>query len=677
MLNFQAVLTNVKFDIDCRNVLYFDNREAQENYFSVASLFSSAQPINFNAGSLIETTIIYQVQENESINDILSKNYCIIKDNNENATLKYYYYFVKNAMQDSGNQVKVWLELDIFQTYFIDMEFSDCEILKAHLNRFVDNGDGTVSFDGNPESKLFEGEALATFPKKLVERKTFALTTDRTPSEIVSETIELMDNNFISWIYVYLNKSILNAEFSGLGFPTKARVMREEVDEQYLTMPYVVLAFPMVKQGGFAVNMQRRFETTYLWDFSSFMASVLPQIASHILDIRLSQTAPFPNMNFFDSYLIKSDLDTKIITIEDMKSEEHTNNTYAEFFPLGRVQGGSSGYMACIIYTHVVDTELYYSLKDGMNSRTISSGIEYSFQKNEIVGSLKNKKFNPKLLSEKFTEIRLGQGLAEPFIYDAQKMNTNDILMLWRESIVPGITRSFIALIDNDTDNDNNFYNKKTFESMLGTSLSQDSSFPYSENQLSTYLANNKNFFLQNSINRAANLVGGLFGAGAQLRGAETMKNSVPSTMGAYTGLVNTGLDYLTSKVNENLTVDNMKNAPESYQKLNGNPALSLSVNDNRTYVEVWQALENELEIANDYMCQFGFTVNTIGNLKDFVNIRKYYNYIEADIQETGGIPISKTVHERFKEMFARGVRFWNNDSFSYELENYERWLEA
>lgn len=676
MLNFKAALTSVKFDIDCRNVLYFENREAQENYFSVASLFSSAQSINFNAGSLIETTIIYQVQGNESINDILSKNYCIIQDNNENATLKYYYYFVKNMIQDSGNQVKVWLELDIFQTYFIDIGFSDCEILKAHLNRFVDNGDGTVSFDGSPESKLFEGEELGNFPKKLVERKTFALTTDRTPSEIVSETIELLDNNFISWVYVYLNKSVLNVDFSGLGFPTKARVMREEVDEQYLTMPYVVLAFPMVKQGGFAVDMQRRFSTTYVWDFASFMASVLPQIQPYILDIRLSQTAPFPNMNFFDNYLIKSDIQTKLITVEDMSDSEHSNNTYAEFFPLGRVQGGSSGYMTCIVYTHVVDTELYYSLKDGMNSRTINSGIEYSFAKNEIVGSLKNKKYNPKLLSENFTEIRVGQGLSDPFVYDAQKMNTDELLLLWRESIVPGITRSFVALIDNDTDNENNFYNKKTFESMLGASLAQDSSFPYSENQLSTYLANNKNFFLQNSINRAASLVGGIVGGGAQLKGAETMKNSVPSTMGAYAGLITTGINYLTSKANENLTVDNMKNAPESYQKLNGNPALSLSINDNRTYVEIWKALDNELEIANDIMCQFGFTYNRVGNIKNFTNNRKFYNYIEADIQETTGIPISKTVHERFKELFARGVRFWNVDTFSYELENYEKWLE-
>lgn len=673
MLNFQAVLTNVKFDIDCRNVLYFENREAQENYFSVASLFSSAQSINFNAGSLIETTIIYQVQENESINDILSKNYCIIKDNNENATLKYYYYFIKNIMQDSGNQVKVWLELDIFQTYFIDIEFSDCEILKAHLNRFIDNGDGTVSFNGETNSSLFENEELKNFPKRLKKRETYVLTSDRiggglVPSEISSSTLEIMDNNFITWVYVYLNKSVLNVEFSGTGFPTNAKVFREQVNEDYMIMPYVLLAFPLMKTSSkFYIDMQRRFQLTYTWDFRSFLANVIPQIQSYILDIRLSQTAPFPNMNYFDQYIFKGSTESETITIEDLESQEHSNNTFAEFFPLGKTTN-SSGSMACIIYTHIIDTDNEFNLKSGMNSRTVETEIQYSFNKNEIIGSLKNKKFNPKLLSTNFKEIRVGQGLGNPFIYDAQKMNTNKMLLLWRESLVPGITRSFVACINNDLEKENSIYNEKTFESLLGASISQDTSFPYSENQLQNYLANNKNFFLQNSINRIKDLSAGITGAGI---------NAAAQNYGAaISGAVGSVSNLITSIINEQLTVDNLKNAPESYQNLNGNPSLTLGINDNKTYVEIWEALENELEIANDFMCQYGFTVNKIANIKQFVNTRKYYNYIKANIQETSGINISRIVHERFKEMFARGVRFWNVDSFSYDLENYEKWLE-
>lgn len=680
MLNFQACLINVKFDKENRNVLRFSTREAQQKYFDCASLFVDAPFVNFNAGSLIDTSITYEVEEGASINDILSKNYCIIKDNTPNATLQYYYYHVENAMQDSGRQIKVRLKLDIFQTYYIDADFTPCHINRAHLNRFVAVDQNNVAFDGNLTSKLFEGEDVKNFPKRLKSRQTFALMPDRfggelVPSEISSINLTFCDDYLIGWAYVFLNRSILDAQFTGTGFPTKARTMREGAEGNRFVLPYVCLCFPLLRDlSSINIDMQRRYSLTYSWDFNTFVSGVLSQIESYILDVKISQTPPFPNFNYFDQYAIKNAVTTSgvhTLTIEDMASNEHTNNIYGEFFALGK-SDNESGYMAYIVYQHdigVRDTTYKYFLKTGMNSRTMTTPLIYKFAKTEIIGSPKNKLFNPKLLSQSFTELRIGQGLGAPQIYDPQKMNTNQILVAWRESIVPAIMRIYIAALNNDLDNDeNNIYNSETFKSLVGANIAQDTSFPYSINQLEQFLANNKNFYLQNTINRASNVAQGALGIGLNLA-AGNYGAAASSAAGMVGGLIS-------SKINEQLTTDNMANAPEAYKNIDGNPLLPMAINDDRTYIEIWQALDNEMEIANDYMALYGFTTNLIGKIKDFDNVRKYYNYIAADIEEIEGVSISNAVHDAFKQAFARGVRFWNVDTFEYDQENYENWLE-
>lgn len=683
MLNFQAHLINTKFDKENRNVLRFSTREAQQNYFDVASLFVNAPLVNFNAGNLLETTIIYNVTDGESINEILSKNYCIIKDNNPNATLKYYYYHVTNAVQDSGQQVKCWLKLDIFQTYYIDAQFTPCHINRAHLNRFVEVDADNVAFDGTLSSKLFEGEDIKNFPKRLVNRNTFSLMPDRfgggiSVGEISQVNLEFCDTYLSGWAYVYLDRNILDQTFTGSGFPSKARVMVEGISSNAgstsFVLPYVCLCFPLFNYdlSGINVDMQKRYGLTSSWSFRSFLASVLPQISAYILDVRISQTAPFPNFNYFDGYIFKNAVSTDgthLLTIEDTSASEHTNNIYGEFFLLGH-SDNQSGYLAYIVYSHQIGVSNYIgALKTGMNSRTLTTPIQYQFAKSDIIGSDKDKKFNPKLLSQSFTEIRLGQGIGTPQIYDAQKMNTNQMLVAWRESLAPAIMRIYMGAMNADLNNDaDNIYNSKTFKSLVGASISQDTSFPYSIDQLKAFLANNKNFYLQNSINRISNVAQGALGVGMNIA-TGNYGAAVSSGVGMIGGLIS-------SKINEQLTTDNMANAPETYKNIDGNPLLPMGINDNRSYIEIWQALDNEMEIANDYMAQYGFTTNLIGNIKDYDNVRKYYNYISADIEEIEGVNISNAVHDAFKQAFARGVRFWNTDTFAYDKENYENWLE-
>ena len=119
-----------------------------------------------------------------------------------------------------------------------------------------------------------------------------------------------------------------------------------------------------------------------------------------------------------------------------------------------------------------------------------------------------------------------------------------------------------------------------------------------------------------------------------------------------------------------------MRNAPSSVNLAKGDAVFDIMFTESGIYVEEYDILPNEKEMINDYMCLYGFTYNRVDNVKNVDNIRKIYNYVRADIETINGANISETVHQKFRKCFANGVRFWNTDTFSYEKENYERWLE-
>ena len=76
-------------------------------------------------------------------------------------------------------------------------------------------------------------------------------------------------------------------------------------------------------------------------------------------------------------------------------------------------------------------------------------------------------------------------------------------------------------------------------------------------------------------------------------------------------------------------------------------------------------------------MHRYGFTYNQIDNIKNVDNIRVYFNYIKADVENIIGINLSNTIKNKIREIFRNGIRLWNNTSeiFKYDKENYERWL--
>ena len=316
----------------------------------------------------------------------------------------------------------------------------------------------------------------------------------------------------------------------------------------------------------------------------------------------------------------------------------------------------------------ISDNECYlylFAQIPGVESEPIELSDDIEFNKSEIINSKKSPIFNPKLLSADFKEIRITDETAQSFSYDLQKLNKKSIKIKYIEPMTPDITRAYGCISDLE---ENGIYKPFINDNFTGFVSINDNSVPIITTEFQKMLANNKNYFLQNTVNRVENLASGAVSAGIN-----AAKNNI---YGAVQGGVGAVFGYISNIVNQGLTIDNMKNAPSEIQNAKGNAFLNLQTTEMGVYVEEYDILPNEKNIINDSMCLYGFTANFVDDLKKYDNIRKFYNFIQAEIEETTGINISNAVHDKFREAFRNGVRFWNTDDFNFDKENYERWLE-
>lgn len=672
-LDYQIALTNVPFDNSYKNVLRFDTRSEQEAYFQTNTLFSNSPDVNFNVGSLYATNVVYDGNENENINELLNKNYCIVKDKRENATIKYYYYYVTNAKQDCDNRILLALELDVFQTYYIDILFSDSVIYKAHLNRFIDNGDGTVSFDGTPTSKLFEREDIQNVAKRLTDRQKLNIYNfnDTTLNNWLNENIS-------GWLYLFVDSThtfkLANVETGTTGIANAVDAKIEpcrylqygSLNIENLTgregVPnnMSIVCVPVYKKDTNHIRIKFPFNNTTPSTFggdeiSPFSLDAFMEDnagANFVYSFKFSLIPPFyfgyvPPYNFNNLGDLVLDYSTAETT-----TQSKYGNDYVGTFALRTSTGG---YPLINIYKQDYQIKIHNTMQ-----------IVKKFNKQDIINSNKNVEFNPKLNASDYKDLRLVNNVGDFFNYDIQKLNTNDFDILITETLTPDIAKQYVRILPPA----NNVYNEQTAQNLLGLISQNDNSLTLISTAFQSMLANNKNYFLQNAINRNLDV------AMAPARAVEQVGKG--NILGGVGTAIQAGIDYARSQINEQLTVDNLQNAPSAIQGAKGNAIFNTCYTDVGIYVELHDILDNEKEMINDYMCLFGFTYNRVDNIKNVDNIRKIYNFVRADIEtiNSSNVSISETVRKKFRECFANGVRFWNTDTFAYNKENYERWLE-
>jgi hypothetical protein len=741
---YEMALLNNDF-VGTINTRYFKDQEEQYKwYYNKITNAPFSELLTPNINSLVISQQRYINDIGTDTNELSMYNYAIIRETKEDGTINHYYYEVTNANVDQYNILSVDLKMDTLQTWYFNpnIEFDDCFVTKADINRFVQHPEVTnmVKFDTSIDSPLFERENIKNVTKRLVSREVIK------PNRINyggSDVNNWIEENVLGWYYLYLssNKRFKVGGFSASwkgseGVPETRlkplQYLHKEWEERtghdtdnydnivgtmYNTM--VCVAFPVMKTN----------KKMYMGEVAQDSTFENPNFTSNILEFSLNGLNDFISENGTDyiyamkfsqvcplTHITGAILDSNRKPSEDgdlylfgRLGEQSYKDGIDEYTYKVLLRQNTSGFDVI----NAVSSSPYQRPTDSIEYGMINVLVQYNinmefdyhigaenfeFWKTHIVGAEHDIKFNPKLLSSDYSSIVLSDSLQNGAEYDILKLGQSQQTIVYTEALTPDVTRRYIRFKCND-----GYYNSQLSENLTGYVVTDDTSVILESSAYQSMLANNKNFFLQNSVNRDAELartnigIGGTIASsvlgivGSAATGA-VMGGGIPGAIaGVGIGIANTAVGIGTtlansyksqeiSRINEELTVDNLKNAPNSINGAKGNVIFNSMYSEMGIVVERHEILPHEKKIVDDNINMYGMTLNRVVNIKDYDNIRRFHNYIEANIEGIKGISISNAIREDIRQRFTNGVRFWNmvdgDFVISYQKENYERWLE-
>lgn len=677
---YSIKLTNYAFDDTYSNIRLFDDKVSRERFFDAAE--GSTQIVdNFNAGDLLYTQIIFDAQDSEPLQKLLNYNYAIVKLLDENKSVssnnETLYFHIKKSRQASQQRIICDVELDPFMTYWYDIEFSDCLITRAHLDRFIRNEDDTFKFDGRAISNLFEREDIKDLSKRLVDRAKLKMFS-KSDNQTTKNLCEWIDNNVAYWVYAVIDSQSYVASNGNVDIENTYFYKNSSSEESFsyttacVCYPVMKSIFKSIKFEASGSDAQRGVDAG--WGASSLTQFLLKNNGfTHVKTLKISIKPPFDLNNAVFDYTIENEsilgfnyeyLKIKNRLLGNNKYylfSTQQNNINDTFFISGLDWG-------LLIYNKDYQTEINFECNINLP--------QIEFNKEEIINQDRNIKFNPKLNNSDFKSLNITFA-GNTFELPIDKINTTNPKFTYKEMITADLTKGICRFVSEDNEN---VFNEKYSQSFNGFVFTNDLSLPMSNSQFEMYLANNKNAYLSFQAQQNYNLTS------AALRGSSIGVQSIArasvNPLNLVTGgaqiMENIGSAFLSNALNQtqfNLTIDNMKNAPENLVNANGNVAFITATAEFGIYVELYSALESELKIANDYAFENGYYFNQYGNIKDYCCTRKYFNYIEAVPDNIIG-KVSNEIKQRIKSIISRGVRFWHVDEISYSKENYELMLE-
>ena len=686
-------LIDFPYDMNGEDTMYFTSQTAQQSYFADA-LSNGAEYDRIaapNLNSIDITRQIYPNTRNYSMLELAKKNYAVIQyAESGEAIPQYLYYFITDCQIGAGGQIMFDLHLDTVQTYFFDptVSFADCLIERAHLNRFqtVEGQPDYVQFVTDPATKIYNAEDALNYPKRLTKRTKIGLapTGNQAADEWLAE-------NVLYWVYLYIDPTqkyniISISDLTATSYSIAAPV---SYDTMNIYGAAGCICYPVYSNTENTNVINCVFETYNSITIGGYSGLISNEGASwaeiefkeknndaaYYYNKKISIISPF-NSSWADSmHVVDGNL---IITMKNSNSAVTfyyaEDTTVAFAVSTSNVSSEINGKLG--VFTKLHQTEpniptLTYSLP--YNDNILISDIKTATGTDRLA-------LNPKLNSENFRELIITASSGDTFTYDIQKLQQNQISFLYTEPLQPEITKYYMRV------NPCGLYEQGTQSNYTGLVGSTDTSIAYTIDNYAQFLANNKNFWMQSNMKIVAGVTKSVYNAfsgigtsaasGAKTGGASgAIVGAATGAISAQNTLVNTAIDTTVSLLDRNMTIDNLRSAPEQMKNANGNVIFNAVVTNLGLYVEEFTALDGDLQSAFDFMNLFGFAVNSIGDIKDYVNIRKYHNYIKAQLQAITGA-MSNTARNDLRQRFANGIRFWNIETPDYTQENYENWLD-
>lgn len=701
-MNYKIAVTSVNFDKNYDNVIRFNSKTERNAYFNIPAIFEDVPVCNFNASSLLRTSVTARFDAATDLTQLLMSNYCIVQ--NVEKPEEIYFYFVLSAEQKSGSTIQLQLEIDIFQTFYLDVDFSECFINRAHLDRFNEeveeksNGAYVTFKSGDTEDNLlYESEDIEEPPKRIVSRG--KVTWNIFPDNDSANSF--LSSHVIAWVYVYIaanenfqikdgdNPLNYNDNYPGLNLYRQknenAAVGGGPTIYDYkggYTTPSRLFVVPIVEYGYTVKLGNKIWDTVTLQEFIRYSSP-------YIHSIKLSLMPPFFHTDIYGNkttITASVDVGSATITINlpsvDLGSKPDVNY-------LGTFNIDNPDHVALKVWALPLKPQEGYFYPQ-LDADLITSSDTIRIE--DILNSTHDPQFNPKMYNDTFRELQISTPDGKTYAYSFQKLNAykTKINIKYIENLTADTTRMF-AYVD-DPNNPDNLYTKLLGKAYVGALSSADFAMPYSSDQLVEYLAQNKNFYEQTKYNafmeHMKRMLSGFMGIGPSVTKGFASGGPIGALFGWATGMQQAFSDSLISGMssaqtmkNMEYTADNLRSAPDIVKEASGSAIFNLTLREFQLNVDIYEPLKADKVRINDFMHRYGYTVQRLGKIKDYDHIRHYFNFVMAEVEEvlSDTVNISLDVRDMFKQAFAHGVRFWNPEATMYDFdpENYEERFTA
>lgn len=639
------LIKNVPFSNNYRNVVSFTSRSAQETYFKTLP------------NKMVDT--FKYVRTNGSLkvpffkDEILDYNYLMFK--NKAYGDRYFYAFITNVSYINPNTSLVSFEIDVFQTWFMDVSFQPTYIEREHCQRWDSSGNPIINTI--PEGLDYGSEYVTKGFKRLYDLSPKA----RYKWLVIA--FALNENDFVNEPDLYTQCTIGNGIMTNL--------------------QYGVLPIPEMGINGYALQVNGEFTFNPFTIIQELQNS--SALSNKVKSLYVTDFLPF---NY---------------TISTGKVEEYNaiiiNSINLDIIDI-RTQVDSQ--------VSVPIPMIKYELSNSERNQVLNFTFNNKYQ------ALKNGITESKLLMYPYSYNLLTDLQGNNFIIKNEYVNGDNINLAIRSSI--NISNKVTYTISNYLNNsqlanynylDNGIINNQPNRISVRDSyqaayiqgnmnqIAQNITATQQQTALNNTIAQNnaiastKITNAQNMSNTASNITQGVTNGLARGDLISAFVNGVGNAISS--GIQSAGNTYINEVENQNMLnntalrgnlanqqaiasanakMQDTRNVADNVALQGGDVAFNYGYENMGVKIISKQITQEYIDILQDYFQKFGYAVHRV-KLPNLYT-RQSWNYVQTiDANIVGNIP--EMYIEALQELFNNGITIWHTtDVGNYNLNNDE-----
>ena len=650
------LIKNVPFSNNYKNVIQFDSRNSQESYFKgLPNILAENYKYVRNNGTI---KVPYYRDE------ILEYNYLMFK--NKAYGDRYFYAFITNISYVNPNTSAISFELDVFQTWFMDVQFKPSYVEREHCQRW--NSDGSPVINTIPEGLDYGSEYVYKGHGRLYD----ATNMNKIKWLVICSTIDESDlvGDYPEFQYCYSSQALCN----NIVYIVVPMFEYGVANNWTLNGTPLKSATEILKAFRYGSNLVKKNISCYVTDYLPCWYIV------NSVSGTLSITSEEINIYKTTYNISKDGQITKIETIDlPIMSIPSNDDVQNERFPY-----------------QVLDDKYKY-LKNGITESKLlmypySYNLLTDLQGDEFI--IKNEYLNDKYV---IVEVRCALGVSNNVAYSLQGyLNSNGISneLYLRNGIINKNPNNIIVVDDYAAayaQGNMNSINQNIIATRQQTSLNNQIAQNTAQTNSAVTDVRNLSMIAQAGVNGIGS---GITAVGNALTG--NIGGAVGSAVSGITGFANSLIQSNTNNTVTELENNNMINNTALRGELANQQAVAgamAKVQDARNMADnaslqggdvyfnygyenlgvkviSYQITPEYIDLLQDYFGKYGYKVHKVKIPN--IHTRQNWNYIQTvGANIVGNIP--QMFIEALEQLFNQGITIWHTtDVGNYNLPNNE-----